>query len=138
MRDFPGAKKGSNIIRFITSGKPGGCLLCEKVVEKIEMHHLKYKPEITAPLCHKCHHTVHFWPNRLTDDQKLKLLRLLLDERSAWHVLAETKNSVANLARLIAPSRSKFVRAQQIKEIKRLKPVKQIREIKRIGKKRVK
>ena len=136
VRDFPGARKNSNIIRFITSGKPGGCLLCEMYVPKLEAHHLKYSPEITCNLCHPCHHTVHFWPTRLTDDQKLKLLRLLYDERKAWHILAETRSDVRALARHIAPSRSKFVRAQQIKEIKRLRPAKQIKEIKRIGKKK--
>ena len=132
VRDFPGARKDSNIIRFITSGKPGGCFLCEHWVEKLEAHHLSYSPEVIAHLCHMCHHTVHFWPNRLSDDQKLKLLRLRFSENKSWIILEETKNNVQALAKLIAPSRSKFVRAQQIAEIKRIKPAKPIKEIKRL------
>jgi len=135
VRDFPGARKNSNIIRFITSGKPGGCLLCEHWVEKLEAHHLSYFPEITCNLCHPCHHTVHYWPTRLTEAQILKLLRLRFSENKAWIILEETKNNVQALAKHVAPSRSKFVRAQQIKEIKRLRPAKQIKEIKRLGKK---
>lgn len=124
MKEFAGSKKNSNVVRFITSGKPGGCFLCEKFFPKIEAHHLSYSPEITAGLCHSCHHTVHFWPTRLTDEQKLKLLRLVVDERKAWQILDETKNDVRALARIIAPSRSKFVRAQQVAEIKRIRPKK--------------
>ena len=120
LKDFPGARPNSNITRFITSGKPGGCLLCEKWAEKLEAHHLKYSPEVTINLCHLCHHTVHFWPTRLTDDQKLKLLRRLFDERIAWRILVETKNDVRALAKHIAPSRNKFVRSQQAAEIKRI------------------
>jgi len=121
VKDFPGSRKNSNIVRFITSGKPGGCFLCEKWFEKIEAHHLSYAPEITAGLCHLCHHTVHFWPNRLTDAQKLKLLRLVFPERIAWQQFGKVKNNPQELAKLIAPSRSKFVRSQQVKEIKRIK-----------------
>jgi len=135
VRDFPGARKNSNIIRFITSGKPGGCFLCEHWVEKIEAHHLSYSPEITCGLCHGCHHTVHFWPNRLTEAQILKLLRLRFDEGKAWWLLDKTRKAPQELAKLIAPSRSKFVRAQQIKEIKRLQPAKPIKEIKHPEKK---
>ena len=119
--DFPGAKRNSNVTRFITAGKPGGCRLCQKWVEKLEAHHLKYSPEITINICHNCHHTIHFWPNRLSDNWKLKLLRLLFGEGKAWWFLDKTRDSPQDLARLIAPSRSKFVRSRQIKEIKRLK-----------------
>ena len=117
-------KKNSNILSFITAGNPGGCFLCVKWVSKLEAHHLKYKPEITANLCHGCHHTAHFWPNRLTDEQKLKLLRLLYDERKAWQILDETKNDIRALAKHIAPSRNAFIRAQQVAEIKRIQPKK--------------
>lgn len=116
-----GIKKNSNIHRFITSGKPGGCFLCEKWFAKVEAHHLKYLPEITCDLCHLCHHTVHFWPNRLTEDQKLRLLRLVYDELTAWHKLIELQSDVQALAKIIAPSRKKFVRAQQVAEIKRIR-----------------
>ena len=102
------------------------------LVDKLEAHHLKYSPEITANLCHSCHHTVHFWPNRLTDNQKLKLLRLVFDEGKAWWVLDKTRDSPQDLARLIAPSRSKFVRSQQKIEVKRIQAAKPKKEIKRI------
>ena len=138
VKDFAGSKKNSNVVRFITAGNPGGCFLCEKWFKKVEAHHLKYSPEITCNLCHNCHHTVHFWPTRLTDEQKLKLLRLLFDERKAWRILEETRNDVQALAKLIAPSRNKFVRSQQFKEIKRLKTAKPIKKIKRPQKKKVK
>ena len=118
---FAGSRPGSNVQKFITSGKPGGCFLCEKWVDKLEAHHLSYSPEITAKLCHLCHHTVHFWPNRLSDDSKLKLLRLRFPESKAWSELVSTKEKPQELAKIIAPSRSKFVRAQQISEIKRIK-----------------
>ena len=72
-----GVKKGSLVHRFITSGKKGYCELCHSLVEKLEAHHIQYSPEITIKLCHLCHHKVHFWPNRLSDDEKLKLLELL-------------------------------------------------------------
>lgn len=120
-KNFAGSKNNSNITKFITAGKPGGCRLCGRWVDKLECHHIKYSPEITLNLCHLCHHTVHFWPNRLTDDQKLLLLRLLYSEGKAWWLLDKTRNSPQDLARLIAPSRSKFIRSQQIAEIKRLK-----------------
>lgn len=120
-KDFAGAKKDSNVVRFITSGKPGFCFLSGERVEKLEAHHVSYNPEITCNLSHKMHHTVHFWPNRLTDQQKLKLLRLVFDEGKAWWLLDKLRDSPQELAKLIAPSRNKFVRSQQIKEIKRLK-----------------
>jgi len=123
VKDFPGAKKDSNVVRFITSGKPGFCFLSGERVEKLEAHHVSYKPEITCNLSHKMHHTAHFWPLRLTDEQRLKLLRLRFDEKKAWQLLDKTRNDAQALARLIAPSRSKFIHAQQIKEIKRIKPV---------------
>lgn len=121
MGNLSGIPKNSNIHRFITAGNPGGCFLCERWFKKVEAHHLKYLPEITCNLCHLCHHTVHFWPNRLTDNQKLKLLRLLFDEPIAWQKLSELRTDVRALARIIAPSRNRFVRAQQAAEIKRIK-----------------
>lgn len=123
-KEFRGSTPGSNVVKFITSGKPGGCFLCEKLVEKLEAHHLSYSPEITAKLCHLCHHTIHFWPNRLSDAHKLKLLRLRFSENKAWALLEQTRNKPQELAALIAPSRSRFVRAQQVSEIKRIKPKK--------------
>jgi len=127
-KHFSGSRPGSNVEKFITSGKPGGCFLCGKWVEKVEAHHLSYSPEITAGLCHLCHHTVHFWPNRLSDDWKLKLLRLRFSENKAWALLEQTRNEPQDLAKLIAPSRNAFVRAQQISEMKRIKPKKKKKE----------
>ena len=118
---FSGAKPNSNVVRFITDGKPGRCQLCNSLVRKLEAHHISYSPELTISLCHNCHHTIHFWPNRLPADHRLKMLRLRFNEARAWSELERTRSKPQELAKLIAPSRSKFVRSQQIKEIKRLK-----------------
>jgi len=53
----------------------GRCALCGKLVEHLERHHEKYRPEHVISLCHHCHHRVHFRPYHLSDEEKEKLLR---------------------------------------------------------------
>lgn len=113
--------KNTNIYRFITSGKPGNCIFCRKFVEKLEAHHTCYDPERTIKLCHNCHHKTHFWINRLTDDELLKLLKTRFHHQTALSILKESRNNIEKLASLIAPSRSRFVRKAQKFEIKRLR-----------------
>ena len=117
-----GVKKGSLVHRFITAGKPGKCELCPSVVEKLEAHHLCYSPEKTIKLCHNCHHKVHFWPNRLSDLDKSKLLSRRYGLKHSQELMRQKPLSIPILAKMIAPSRSLFVRAQQQFEVKRIKP----------------
>ena len=123
-----GVKKGSLVHRFITSGKPGYCELCGSFVEKLEAHHLCYSPEITIKLCHKCHHKVHFWPNRLNDVEKSKMLKLRFGHKIANQLISQEITSPVSLAKLIAPSRNAFIHAEQLKEKKALEQEAKINE----------
>lgn len=115
-------KKNSNVFRFITSGKPGNCSFCREFKEKLEAHHTCYDPERTLKLCHNCHHKTHFWINRLTDDELLKLLKTRFHHQSALKILKDKKNNINELYKLVAPSRSRFIRKAQKLEIKRISP----------------
>jgi len=117
-----GVKKGTLVHRFITAGKPGKCELCSSVVEKLEAHHLCYSPEKTIKICHNCHHKVHFWPNRLSDYEKSKLLVRRYGQKHSQDLMRQKHLTIPVLAKMIAPSRSLFVRKQQKLEIKRIKP----------------
>jgi hypothetical protein len=118
VQQISGTPNGSLVHRFISSGKPGPCELCGSSVAKLEAHHLCYSPEITINLCHLCHHTTHFFPNRLS---KLKLHKLLLKKigsMGADKIIQGPKLSISELAFLIAPSRSEHIRtAQKLEEI---------------------
>ena len=116
-----GVKENSLVHRFITSGKPGRCELCDVFVQKLEAHHVQYSPESTINLCHNCHHKSHFWPNRLTRPQILKMLKLVFSPKEAERVLATVNFTPQNIAKLIAPSRNSFIRAAQKLEEVRLK-----------------
>jgi len=116
-----GVIPGSLVHRFITSGKPGYCELCPAFVEKLEAHHICYSPEITIKLCHSCHHKVHFWPNRLSEFERWKLLKKKYSEKIAQKFSKDKMLGISALAKLIAPSRSAFVHASQQLEIKRIK-----------------
>ena len=105
--------KDSQVFRFITSGKRGRCSFCSKMVEKLEAHHVCYSPQITIKLCHNCHHKVHFWPQRLNDFEKLKLLSKRFDVITANSLINGKITSPVALTQLIAPSRKAFVRAAQ-------------------------
>ena len=120
MAEIQGTPKGSLVYRFITSGKPGSCELCHSFVQKLEAHHVSYSPEMTIKLCHNCHHKCHFWPNRLTDFEKHKLLSLKYGEKISHEVLKNKNLSMQALAKLIAPSRSSFIHKAQLEEIKRV------------------
>lgn len=129
--------KDSQVFRFITAGKRGRCKLCYTLVEKLEAHHICYSPEITIKLCHNCHHKVHFWPNRLSDEEKLKLLSLKFSPLQAQEFIKKKMLGPAALARLIAPSRKAFIHAaQRIERVKTLKALKSShsREVQKVNK----
>ena len=115
-----GVKPGSLVHRFITSGKPGFCALCKKPVEKLEAHHIKYEPEITISICHSCHHTVHFWPNRLSQHQKFLILEKVHPGPKAFELSQFKHATVSDLAMLIAPSRKQYIHEAQQLEQKQL------------------
>ena len=106
-----GIEKGSIVHRFITSGKPGKCELCNIFVEKLEAHHLCYSPEITIKLCHFCHHKVHFWPQRLTDQEKFLLLKKRFDAQKALEFINKKILGLDAFVKLVAPSRNAFIHA---------------------------
>ena len=54
--------------------KRGRCGLCGKTVYRLEFHHIKYRPEITMPLCHGCHFKIHFRPQLLSEMDLNKIL----------------------------------------------------------------
>lgn len=113
-----GVPFGSIVHRFITSGKPGKCELCPNIVEKLEAHHIKYDPEITINLCHQCHHRVHFWPRRITEEEKFKILKKVFPEQKAIELSKFKFADVQELAKIIAPSRKKFIHeAQKLDEL---------------------
>lgn len=105
--------KDSQVYRFITSGKRGRCSLCSRMVEKLEAHHVCYSPQITIKLCHNCHHKVHFWPQRLSEPEKLKLLSARFNVFYAHNLLSKKILTPISLAKLIAPSRNAFIHAHQ-------------------------
>ena len=109
-----GIPKNSLVHRFITSGKPGKCELCPALVEKLEAHHISYSPEITIKLCHNCHHRVHFWPQRLGDKEKLILLRKRFSDDVAVKLVNEKTLGASAFSRLVAPSRSVFLKKLEI------------------------
>jgi len=115
-----GIPKGSLVHRFITAGRPGRCELCDIFVEKLEAHHISYKPETTIKLCHLCHHKTHFWPNRLNQKERLELLSRKFNPALARRMLKEKTLGVQAMAKLIAPSRREHIHKEQIKEIKRI------------------
>lgn len=100
---------GSLVHRFITSGKPGKCELCPAVVEKLEAHHISYSPEITIKVCHNCHHKIHFWPQRLNDEEKIKILTKRYCARDAQEIIKGKKIGADAFAKLAAPSRKSFI-----------------------------
>lgn len=116
--------KNTNVYRFITSGKPGMCKLSGVFCEKLESHHTCYDPEITIDLSHAKHHQVHFWPQRLTNREKLILLKTRFHHQTAISILKNISNNIPELSKLIAPSRSRFVRKAQKLGIKRLQDLK--------------
>lgn len=106
--------KGSLVYHFITSGKRGRCSFCQKMVEKLEAHHICYDPEIIIKLCHLCHHKVHYWPNRLSESEKTILLLKRFSPKKTQEILNDKSFSLSALSQLIAPSRSSFVKEPKL------------------------
>jgi hypothetical protein len=115
-----GTEAGSLVHRFITSGKPGYCELCNACVEKLEAHHIRYSPEKTIKLCHACHHKTHFWPNRLKEKEKLQMLKKVYPVEIAEEMSRFKFASVSELAKIIAPSKKEFIHAAQKLEQKKI------------------
>jgi len=111
--ELHGTHKGSLVHKFITSGKAGYCELCKKAVLKLEAHHIKYSPEVIIKLCHDCHHKVHFWPLRVSQKEKLLILKKVFPESLAEDMSKFKFSDVSRLAKLIAPSRKAFIHAAQ-------------------------
>ena len=105
--------KDSQVYKFITSGKRGRCSFCSKMVEKLEAHHVSYSPEKTIKLCHACHHKVHYWPGRLNDFEKLKLLEKRFTAEKSIKIINEKPLSIERLRQLVAPSRNAFILHKQ-------------------------
>lgn len=110
--------KESQVYRFITSGKPGRCEMPShkglRLVDKLEIHHLSYDPEITIKLCHFCHHKIHFWPQRLEEADKLKLLIKRFNSKSAVEIVKNKLINSKTISRLLAPSRKVFLDKEQM------------------------
>lgn len=111
------------------SWKAGACELCGKHTPHLERHHVRYRPERTLDICHKCHHTIHFWPDRVPDDYIVKLMMVWVNpymrymyiqnpERllSLYHSLVERgkQHGGASVAPIYAPSRSVFLEQQRL------------------------
>ena len=113
MVNIQGTKKGSIVHKWITSGKPGFCELCGTKVEKLEAHHISYLPERIIKLCHSCHHTTHFWPLRLGAREVQKLFIRKLGAIKGLLLASVKYKRPEDLAFLIAPSRSSFIKTHQ-------------------------
>ena len=113
-----GIPKNSNVYRFITSGKPGFCELCGKQVSKLEAHHVTYVPQSTISICHDCHHKVHFWPQRLNEKEKEKLLLKRFSKETTKRILKENFLGPLALAQLVAPSRKQHIQEHILKHNK--------------------
>ena len=114
--------KDSLVYNFITAGKKGRCSFCSKLVDKIEAHHVSYSPEIVIKLCHHCHHKVHYWPSRLNESEKAKLLLKKFPPSDVPKILERISNSPEAFRALVAPSRSEFIRLVLLKEKKPFAP----------------
>lgn len=106
--------KGSLVYHFITSGHRGRCNFCSKMVDKLEAHHVTYDPEKTINLCHHCHHKVHYWPNRLSESEKTKLLLKRFSPGKTQEIMNDKSFSFNTFRQLVAPSRSEFRKKLEI------------------------
>lgn len=114
------------VITYSSNWKSGACKLCLTHTEHLERHHISYKPEITIDLCHQCHFTAHFFPNRLRRDQKLLLLEKRFNHAHALALLALYENNPVSLAKLFAPSRRESIHKAQKEELERIKKEEEI------------
>jgi len=92
-------------IAYSKNYKPGRCELCGKNVEHLERHHIRYKPEITKDLCHECHFTTHYFPERLPELHKTILLHKIMSHDEAVEFLKLYSKDRVKLALTFAPSR---------------------------------
>ena len=105
---------------FSKAWVPGFCELCTHHTVHLERHHIKYVPEITIDLCHQCHFTAHYFPNRLTDEQKLKLLDKKYAHTHSLSVLQIYGKNPVMLAKHFAPSRRAEIHKAQKEELERV------------------
>lgn len=92
-------------IAYSKSWKPGRCELTGRSTDHLERHHIRYNPEITIDLDHESHFTVHYFPDRLLEEQKLKLLHKIMSDEKAREFLSKYSKDRVRLALAFAPSR---------------------------------
>lgn len=93
--------------------QPGKCELCGNFDDHLERHHIKYSPEITRLLCHKCHFTAHYYPDRLNHVQKVLLLNKVMSLSEAFNFATKYAKDREKLAKAFAPSKRKAIREAQ-------------------------
>lgn len=91
----------------------GRCELCGTFDNFLERHHISYKPEKTRRLCHSCHFTAHYYPERLSHIQKVILLNKVMTLKEAFTFATRYAKDRVKLAKAFAPSRRKAIREAQ-------------------------
>lgn len=94
-------------------GKQGKCELCGAIKDNLERHHIRYNPEITRMLCHKCHFTAHYYPERLPDTSKFLLLNKIMPVKAVQRFIFHFGKDRVELAKAFAPSRRASIRKAQ-------------------------
>ena len=94
-------------------GKKGVCELCGSFEDHLEKHHISYKPEVTRRICHHCHFTAHYYPDRLSQVQKILLLNKIMTLTEACNFAARYAHDRVKLAKAFAPSRRSAIREVQ-------------------------
>ena len=90
--------------------RAGKCELCRKSDEHLERHHVRYEPEKTIMLCHNCHFTAHYYPERLRYEHQFILLRKIMSAGDSNMFIMMNGNNRVAMAKAIAPSRREAIR----------------------------
>ena len=113
--------------------KRGRCTLCGKTTLRLELHHVRYRPEVVMGVCHHCHFKIHFRPTTLSEvelekilcrtskpqtmikyEGKLRELFNLSLSLSLSHSHYEPKHEIKEALHEIAPSRRDFLTANKL------------------------
>ena len=99
------------------------CEMCMRGTERLEAHHVQYRPEKIINICHACHFKIHHQPQQLTQTDIYKLMCRLLPkdelkkynqspERlvTLYHSLSQAHEEYNKIA--FAPSRKAFQSAE--------------------------
>ena len=95
----------------------GFCELDGARTERLERHHISYRPEKTIKLCHKCHAKIHFSPAFLTE----KELFLLLSRVLSPEVLRRNYNNLRSCFTLWTSNRQNTSRSSFLTSISKEK-----------------